>query len=45
VPAVPGYVLVHGVVMTAWFAWFLVQSVFIKTNRIRLWLPETLYAL
>jgi hypothetical protein len=36
VPPVPDYVLFHGIVMTAWFAWFLVQSTFIKTNRIRL---------
>ena len=36
VPRVPGYVLLHGVVMTAWFAWLLVQSTLIRTNRIRL---------
>jgi hypothetical protein len=36
VPPMPDYVLLHGVVMTAWFVWFLGQSVFIKRNRIGL---------
>ena len=36
VPAVPGYVFIHGAVMTAWFVWFLLQTLLIQTNRVAL---------
>jgi hypothetical protein len=30
VPPIPGYLYVHGIVLTTWFVWFLVQSLFIR---------------
>ena len=34
VPPIPGYLYVHGGVLTAWFVWFVVQTTMVKTGRI-----------
>jgi hypothetical protein len=33
VPPIPGYLYVHGCVLTAWFVWFVVQTTLIRTGR------------
>jgi hypothetical protein len=34
VPPIPGYLYVHGGVLTAWFVWFVVQTTMVRTGRI-----------
>lgn len=34
VPAIPGYVYLHGAVLTSWFVWFVVQTSLIRTGGI-----------
>jgi hypothetical protein len=33
VPPIPGYLYVHGGVLTAWFVWFVVQTTMVRTGR------------
>ena len=33
VPPIPGYLYVHGGVLTAWFFWFVVQTTLVRTGR------------
>jgi hypothetical protein len=33
VPPIPGYLYVHGGVLTAWFVWFFVQTTMVRTGR------------
>ena len=32
-PAIPGYLFLHGIVLTAWFVWFFMQTLLIQTRR------------
>src|SRR5678815_1698581 len=36
VAPIPGYLYVHGAVLTAWFAWLVVQTTMVRTGRIAL---------
>jgi hypothetical protein len=33
VPSIPGYLYLHGGVLTAWFVWFVVQTTMVRTGR------------
>ena len=33
VPAIPSYIYVHGIVLAAWFAWFVVQTCCMAAGR------------
>jgi hypothetical protein len=33
VPPIPGYLYVHGSVLTAWFVWLVVQTTMVRTGR------------
>ena len=39
-PPIPGYLYVHGGVLTAWFVWLLVQTTMVRLGRIAVHRPD-----